>query len=199
MKLSDIPARLRVLGRSQADLARHLDNLDPSSLTKMIAGKGRRVQAHEIAKIEAFFGEKLELGDGRAPPEIVPRRPVQRRVPVYGYAAAGGMDRIAYADDQVLEWREPPPLWSGAGFLAYVRLSGSSMEPRYFAGELAAVMLGVEPARNQDCLIEFANNTALIKTFIRRGSDILVATQYSPRKDFHSEMYARYTRFGDLG
>lgn len=183
MKVSDIPARLRVLNRSQADLARYLDDLDPSTMTKLIAGK-RRVQAHEIAKLETFFGEKLELDSALVEdPSFRPRRPVQRRVPVYGYAAAGGEDRVAYADDQVLEWREPPPLWNGAGFLAYVRLGGASMEPRYFAGELAPVLLGVPPANGQDCLIEFVNSTALIKNYIGRKGPKLQARQYNPGKE----------------
>lgn len=184
MRVSDIPARLRLLNRSQADLARHLDNLDPSTMTKLIAGK-RRVQAHEVAKLEAFFGEKLEI-EGAAVDDrsFAPRRAAQRRIPVYGYAAAGGDDLVAYADDQVLEWREPPPLWNGAGYLAYVRLSGASMEPRYFAGELAPVLLGVPPANGQDCLIEFFNNTAAIKTYMGRKGNLLGVRQYNPAKDF---------------
>lgn len=183
MRISDIPARLRTLGRSQADLARHLNNLDPSTLSKMISGSGRRVQAHEIPLIESFFGERLEIEGSAEIATFAPRRPVQRRIPVYGYAAAGGGDRVAYADDQVLEWREPPPLWSGAGQLAYVRLTGSSMEPRYFQGELAPVLLGVEPARHQDCLIEFINSTALIKTFVGKKPETLLAHQYNPDQD----------------
>ncbi|HUO22184.1 MAG TPA: helix-turn-helix transcriptional regulator [Caulobacteraceae bacterium] len=183
MKLSDIPARLRLMGKKQADLARALDNLDTSTLSKLIAGKGRKVQLHEIPKIEAFFGEKLELDELATAAPFTPRRQVQRRIPVYGYAAAGGQDRIAYADDRVLEWREPPPLWNGSGFLAYVRLGGTSMEPRYFAGELAPVMLGVEPARGQDCLIEFTNSTAAIKTYLGKRPHTLLAHQYNPDQD----------------
>lgn len=183
MKISDLRGRLKLLGKSQADLARALDNLDPSTMSKLLDDNGsRRVQAHEIPKIEAFFGERLELDGAPEPASFAPRRQVQKRVPVYGYAA-GGEDRIAYAEDRVLEWREPPPLWNGSGYLAYVRLGGTSMEPRYFAGELAPVLLGVEPGRGQDCLIEFMNSTALIKTYMGRKVDRLMAHQYNPARD----------------
>ena len=57
MKLDEIPARLRQKGRSQSDLARHLQ-LDPSSLTKTIKGE-RRLKADELLKIEAFFEGKM--------------------------------------------------------------------------------------------------------------------------------------------
>lgn len=183
MKLSDLPVELRRLGRSQADLGRALNDLDPSTVTKMIKGK-RRVQAHEIQIIERFMGQRLELDGTEVPetPSFAPRR-VQRRIPVYGYAAAGGEDLIAYASDQVLEWRDPPPLWSGAGQLAYVRIKGDSMEERYFAGELAPAMLGVDPGFRDDCLIEFNNGTATIKNFRQRKGDRLLVHQYNPNKD----------------
>lgn len=183
MELEDIPARLKTLNRSQAELARHLE-LDPSSLTKTLK-RLRRVQPDEKLKIEAFFGEKLSL-DITAP--ATPRRKAGLlKIPVYGYAAAGGEDRIAYAENTVLDYFDPPPFWSGAGDLIYVRLVGESMVPRYFSGEVLPVRLNVPPARDTDCLIEFHDNTALVKTYKGMRDGKLFAMQYNEMRELAFE------------
>lgn len=178
MELSDIPARLRLMRRSQADLARHLD-LDPSSLTKTIKG-ARRVQPAEVIEIEKFFGEKLTLGV--TAPVTPRRRAAPSRIPVYGYAAASDGDRIAYTDSQVIDWLEPPPFWKGGEDLIYVRLIGDSMEPRYFSGEIVPVRLNLPPAKGNDCLIEFSDDTALVKTYQGMRDGRLFAEQYNERR-----------------
>lgn len=179
MDLSDIPSRLRVLRRSQADLARHL-GLDPSSLTKTIHGK-RRVTPPEVAKIEAFLGERLAV-TMTAP---LGARRIQRptKTPVYGYAAAGGEDRIAYADDQVLEYFDPPPFWNGSGELIYIRLVGDSMEPRYFSGEVVPVRLNLPPAKGQDALVLFNDATAVLKTYVGQNAGKVFVRQYNAPKE----------------
>jgi phage repressor protein C with HTH and peptisase S24 domain len=178
MELSDIPARLATMRRSQADLARHL-NLDPSSLTKTIKGD-RRVQPAEVIQIEQFFGEKLSVSTTAAPRTM--RRTTPTKIPVYGYAAAGGDERIAYADGQVIDYLDPPPFWRGGEDLAYVRLVGDSMEPRYFSGEIVPVRLNLPPAKGQDCLIEFNDSTALVKTYQGRREGRIFAEQYNERR-----------------
>jgi phage repressor protein C with HTH and peptisase S24 domain len=165
--------------RSQADLARALD-LDPSSLTKTIKG-ARRVQPAEVIQIEKFFGEKLSVSTTEAAP-IAPRRRTPSKIPVYGYAAAGGDDRIAYADSQVIDYLDPPPFWRGGEDLAYVRLTGESMEPRYFSGEIVPVRLNLPPAKGQDCLIEFNDSTALVKTYQGQRDGRIFAEQYNERR-----------------
>lgn len=178
MEISDIPTRLRVMRRSQADLARHL-NLDPSSLTKTIKGD-RRVQPAEVVQIEQFFGEKLSVSI--TAPLSPRRRTTPHKIPVYGYAAAGDSERIAYADDHVIDYLDPPPFWRGGEDLAYVRLVGDSMEPRYFSGEIVPVRLNLPPAKGQDCLIEFADNTALVKTYQGQRDGRIFAEQYNERR-----------------
>ncbi len=180
MELSDIPDRLRLLRRSQADLARAL-KLDPSSLTKTIKG-ARRVQPAEVIEIEKFFGEKLSISTTEAAPQAPRRRTTPAKIPVYGYAAAGSDDRIAYADSQVIDYLDPPPFWRGGDDLAYVRLTGESMEPRYFSGEIVPVRLNLPPAKGQDCLIEFNDNTALVKTYQGQRDGRIFAEQYNERR-----------------
>lgn len=178
MEISDIPGRLRQMNRSQADLARHL-SLDPSSLTKTIKGD-RRVQPAEVVQIEQFFGEKLSVAV--TAPVQIRRRATPTKIPVYGYAAGGDDDRIAYADDHVIDYLDPPPFWRGGDDLAYVRLTGESMEPRYFSGEVVPVRLNLPPAKGQDCLIEFTDSTALVKNYQGRRDGRIFAEQYNERK-----------------
>ncbi|MGH8336028.1 MAG: S24 family peptidase [Gammaproteobacteria bacterium] len=185
MKLSDVRPRLRATHRSQADLARHLA-LDPSSLVKVLAGT-RRVTPMEASQIEEFFGERLEVG-ALAPHRR--ERTAPRGIPVYGYAAAGNNDRIAYADDRVLDYLDPPPFWSGAGDLIYVRLVGDSMEPRYFSGEIVPVRIDWPPAKGQDCLIVFKDGTAVVKTFMGRRDGKVFALQYNERQEIPFEATA---------
>lgn len=163
MLLSDIPDRLKLLRRSQADLARHLE-LDPSSLTKTLKGE-RRVQPAERVRIEAYFGEKLDLEVTATAPGASRRRPVPQKIPVYGYAALGSDEAVAYAEDRVLDYLDPPPFWNGAGNVIYIRIIGESMYPRYFSGEIVPIRLDLPPARGQDCLVELADDTALVKTY----------------------------------
>lgn len=164
MLLSDIPTRLRVMRRSQADLARHLE-LDPSSLTKTIKGD-RRVQPSEVVQIERFFGEKLDLELSETSPATLRRRAQPTKIPVYGYAGLGAEDAIAFAEDRVLDYLDVPPFWNGNGTLIYVRLIGDSMAPRYFSGEIVPVRLDLPPARGQDALIELVDHdAAILKTY----------------------------------
>lgn len=177
MEITEIPQRLRAMKRSQAALARHL-GLDPSSLTKTLKGD-RRLKADELIKIEEFFGEKL---DRDATVESLSTRRVgaPRRIPVYGYAAAGGNERIAINAGQVIDWVDAPPLWNGIGDLIVVRVIGDSMEPRYFAGESVIARLGLPPGRGQDCLIEFHDGSALIKNYRGQRDGQVFAFQYNP-------------------
>lgn len=183
MEIEDIPARLRLMKRSQADLARHID-LDPSSLTKTLK-RLRRVQPDELTKIENFFGEKLSID--HIAPATPRRRQVPNKIAVYGYAAAGGEDRIAYAESEILDWFEPPPFWNGAGDLIYVRLIGESMWPRYFSGEVLPVRLNVPPAKGSDALIEFHDATALVKTYQGQRDGFVFAEQYNLAKEIKFE------------
>ncbi len=184
MHLSDIRGRLKVMRRPQADLARALD-LDPSSLVKVLAGQ-RRLTPAEVGKIEGFFGEKLEV-------EAVSGHRMRRQsadrdgLPVYGYAAAGGDDRVAVAEDRVLDYIPAPPFWRGGDGLIYVRLLGDSMEPRYFSGEIIPVRLGVPPAKGQDCLILFSDHSALVKTFVASRDGKVWVRQYNEPKEMAFE------------
>lgn len=173
MELKDIPQRLRLMNRRQADLARHLQ-LDPSSLTKTLNGQ-RRVQPAEVIAIEAFFGEKLVLAT--VAPQT-PRRRAAGKPQLFGYAS-DDHQRIAFAPDKVTLEVEPPPFWDGVGELAYVRQIGEEMEPRYLQGEVIPIRLNVPPAKGGDCLVELTDGTAILRTYDGQRQGSVFVKQYN--------------------
>lgn len=175
----DIPDRLARHGRSQSELARYL-NLDPSSLTKTIKGS-RRMKADEMLKIDDFFGGR-DTDVGAVETLSTRRRGGPRRIPVYGYAAAGGADILAFNSGQVIDFIDPPPLWNGTGDLVAIRVLGESMEPRLFEGEMVIAQIDLPPIKGSDCIIEMSDGTAVVKTYRGASSGSIDATQWNPGK-----------------
>lgn len=177
---SDLPERLRRAGRTQADLARHL-NLDPSSLTKTIKGQ-RRLKADEMLAVENFFRDARE--EGKAPSDNSPRfRGLTRKFPLYGYPAAGGEDRVGVSDTDIVDWIDPPPFWNGVGELFGVRVVGLSMEPRLFEGEMVVAQHSLPPSRDRDCVVEFTDGTSVVKTYVTQRDGFVYCKQWSPAQD----------------
>ena len=181
MDISDLPERLRLAGLNQAALSRYM-GMDPSSLTKTIKGD-RQLKAHELLKIEEFFAQADTPMGATVTPLARRRTTPPTRIPVYGYAAAGGEERIVFNPGQVIDWIDPPPLWNGTGDLLAIRILGDSMEPRLFAGEMVVAQIGLPPARDRDCVIEFADGSALVKTYKGQKDGQVFAHQYNPDKE----------------
>ncbi|TCS14565.1 S24 family peptidase [Caulobacter sp. BK020] len=178
MDISDLPERLRRIGKKQADLSR-FTGIDPSSLTKTINGT-RQLKADELLKIEEFFSTSGATSETPVANLAGRRRAPQTRVPVYGYAAPQGDEHISFSPDKIIDWIDPPPFWSGAGDLVAVRALGDSMEPRLFAGEIAIAHIGLSPGRGRDCLIEFTDGTVQIKVYKSQKDGQVFVQQFNP-------------------
>lgn len=186
MKPPEIRDRLRRSGRSQAALGRAIGK-SKDSVSRLMNGQ-RSMDVEEAAAIRDFFSE----GDEPRPQFV--------QIPVYGYAAAGGEDRIAIADDRVLD-RIEVPFGLIRGEAVAIRIAGDSMEPRLYSGETVIVGLGVPPQRNGDCVVEMRDGTALVKQY--RGSrdgtvflhqlnpDREVRVESSKVKALHAVVYRR--------
>lgn len=174
--IADLPERLRAAGRTQSDLARYL-GLDPSSLTKTIKGD-RQLKAAELAKINAFFGEEAEVSFHSVEDFGQRRRSPARRIPVFGYPAPDNRERVVFSVARAIDYIEPPPLWNGVGDLVAVRVSGETMQPRLFAGELVFAQLGLPPSERADCVIEFHDGTAAVKTYLRERDGVVFLRQW---------------------
>ena len=168
MRAPDIKKRLLETGRSQTALGRHL-NISKDSVNRLVNGK-RDIEVEEADKIRAFFADT----GGDEPAFIT--------IPVYGYAAAGGDDRISVAEDRAID-RIEIPVGLVRGQPLAIRVAGDSMEPRLFSGETVIVDLNVRPARFGDCVVELKDNTALVKQYRGERDGQLFLFQYNPEKE----------------
>jgi phage repressor protein C with HTH and peptisase S24 domain len=165
MKPPEIRSRLRATGRTQTALAAHLGK-SKDSVSRLVAGQ-RSMDIDELAQIKEFFGDDQ------------PAAPTTVQIPVYGYAGAGGDDRVVIASDQVLEYIEIPAGMVRGEAIA-VRVAGESMYPRLFSGEMVIVERNVPPVRNKDAVIELKDGSALVKEYRGQKDGVVFLFQYNP-------------------
>ena len=164
---------------SRNRLAKRLD-MDPSYLQRKL-NKGGPLTVPQSRAIETFLsdgGEDISAPD-RPPRDDAP----YRRVPVYGYAAASGGDRIAFNTGEVLDWMELPMGLAPRGDVFVVRALGSSMEPRIFDGESLVIQRAVPPTRDRDALIEFNDGSGVVKTYKGQRDGQVFAHQYNDDRE----------------
>lgn len=168
MKPDEIRERLRATGRSQAALGRAI-GAGKDSMSRLMRGS-RRMSAEEQERIKAFFS-----GDETATPPFV-------KIPIYGYAAAGGEDRVAVAEDQITDEVEVPAgLVRGDVF--GIRVVGDSMYPRLMSGEVLLVGRKLSPMRDRDCVVEFNDATAIVKLYKGQRDATLFLHQFNPDRE----------------
>lgn len=167
--------RLQKAGRKQEELAQAL-GISPWSASRLVLGK-REMKAQEAARIDAFLAET-------ASDERYDDAPSGTgRIPLYGYAAAAAPDRVAFTSGRALDWIEAPPLQLFSGPMAALRIAGESMEPRLFAGEEVLIALGLSPGRGRDCVIEFKDGTAAVKTYEKSRDGWIFCRQFNPDQE----------------
>lgn len=96
---------------------------------------------------------------------------------VYHSVAAG--DGIDILTDWVDYIKRPPKL-IGMNDAFGVRVSGTSMEPLLYDGDIVYVSPSARPRLGSLCVIEQNNNTGLIKEFRGATSDEWIFRQYNP-------------------
>lgn len=168
MKPPEIRQRLKETGRTQAALATYLGK-SKDSVSRLLNNQ-RGLDVDELEQIKSFFGD-----DKPAEPAFV-------RIPVFGYAALGGEDRIALASDQVLEMIELPYGLARPDAFG-VRLTGESMYPRLRSGELVVAEPGLAPVRNGEVLVELQDGTGLVKEYRGQKDGFLFLWQYNPEDE----------------
>lgn len=109
------------------------------------------------------------------------------KVPVYGYVA-GSTDRVAINEGRIIGMRDRGPALAYAREGFYVMVIGDSMEPRLRPGEYVAVNPVLPPIRGDECVVQFINAEAIVKTFVSQTADTLTVSQYNPKKNltFHT-------------
>lgn len=168
MKPAELRARLIRTGRKHNALAAHL-GITKDSMSRLING-ARDITQEEAAAIERFFANEEEAG-----PRFVD-------IPVYGYAAAGSEDRVAFANDAVLDTIKIPE-GLAKGEIFGIRVAGESMEPRLYAGEIVIVAKGVPLVKERDCVVEFKDGTAVVKQYQGQREGWLFLRQFNPAQE----------------
>lgn len=110
------------------------------------------------------------------------------KIPVLG-ASEGGPDGRTLWNGEIVDYIERPPELVGTtrGFATYV--IGSSMEPRYFQGEIVYVAPGRPVNPGDFVLVEMAPASdgatpqAFVKRLVRRTATKVVLAQYNPAKE----------------
>ncbi len=112
---------------------------------------------------------------------------LQSKIPVYGQAVGGVDGEFVMNGDRLDDVFSPPSLSSVVGAYA-VFVSGESMEPRYFDGEIVYVN-PAKRVRRGDFVVaqiqsdEHAPRLAYVKRFVRWNSSELVLAQYNPIRE----------------
>ncbi len=170
MTISDLTRRLQIAGKKRRDLAEFLD-ISYHSAGRLERGE-RAPSFEEVQKLSNWIGEY--------PDEIAKPKHI---VPVYGFAANWEDDEyISFAPDKAIEWVDNRYKTLTQSDIFIVRAIGDTMRPRYFAGDEAIVAKDLPPACGKDCLIEFKDQTAVIKTYEKQQGGMVFARQYNPEK-----------------
>lgn len=161
----------------------HASNPRANSLFKL-------AKALETTPEWLLTGIKEELSANMHAPNARIGGPVDfpdKKIPVYGQAV-GGVDGEFELNGHFIQEVICPPALSQVSDAYAVFVSGESMEPRYFDGELLYVHPHRRPRKGdfvvaQIRMEEHGHNLAFIKRFARWNSKELVIQQYNPAKE----------------
>lgn len=148
--------------------------MNPSQFYRQLNNSRRPLSAVQAQVVARFFAE----GEGA---DAAPAQ-TRRSLPVYGFPT-GVDERISLDDAQVLESIQlPMGLALGPGEYFAVRQLGSAMEPRIFPGEILVVRRGFPAGKGRDCLVEFRDGSAAVKTYRGEHSGKVFTEQYNPAR-----------------
>jgi phage repressor protein C with HTH and peptisase S24 domain len=168
-----IRAQLARTGKPQKVIGEILER-DAGVVSRIMAGR-RPLKAEELRKIRAYFESDA--------PAAEPERTADEdlRMPIYG-SARGGLDGDFIDTLNPIGWRPVPHWMLGVQSPAAIRISGESMEPRYFNGELLWADPS-KPVRRKDfVLLEFKDGRGLVKRYVGPKGDAIEVEQLNPAK-----------------
>ena len=171
----DIRAAMREQSKSQADLGRLL-GLDSSQVNRIFNGK-RRIQHHEMRKIEEWLGtapNQVATGVVVAGPHMIP---------LYGFVGAASEGRLTLAEQNLRGFVPMHPGQQHVRDAFALEVNDISMSPRYEPGEIVYLAPNRWPTRDQDCVIVTKEGQGLLKRYIRRDHEKVVLHQLNPEQD----------------
>ncbi len=165
---------MREQGKSQADLGRLL-GLDSSQVNRIFKG-ARRIQLHEMRKIQEWLGQQMHPDGG-----VVVAGP--NMVPLYGFVGAASNGRLTLAEQNLRGYVPMHPAQMNVREAFALEVNDISMSPRYEPGEIVYLAPNRWPGRNQDCVVVTVEGQGLLKRFTRRDVATIRLHQLNPDHD----------------
>lgn len=178
MDLLWLAQELEKRGRgSRRDLARVL-GLAESAITRILRDE-RKISSKEADAIKLFFAP--QLAEELITPNV--------DVPVLGTALGGEGEGDFLLNGHALHYVKRPAKFLGRDDVFALYISGSSMEPRYFGGELVFCERRRAPSIGDHVIVEMQPDTegvspAYLKRLEGISGSVVKLTQYNPPKKF---------------
>lgn len=187
---------LAAMNLSEAELARRV-GVTQQAINSVANGNTKRPRyIGEIAKALDTTVDWLLNGtgigpvaeDGHKSNAVMPPLhtdfiPGPQDLPIRGNVR-GGSEGLFFDNGDIQGMAHRPGNLTGVpnAFACYV--TGDSMEPRYFEGELLYIN-PIKPVKPGDfVLVEMFDHQAFIKRLIRRTADKVIVAQYNPQKEY---------------
>jgi phage repressor protein C with HTH and peptisase S24 domain len=174
-----------LLGRNHAYLQQSLERGVPAGLPEAVRGP-----LAALLRVEENLLRGSVPSSGRSvAPRAMPQMGTQDRLPVLGLAECGP-DGWALWNGEVVDYVARPSNLVGVPSAYAVFVVGSSMEPRYFPGELVQIHPGRPITIGSFVLVQLKPKQdgeaprAVIKRLARRTGNKIVLEQYNPKKSF---------------
>jgi phage repressor protein C with HTH and peptisase S24 domain len=127
----------------------------------------------------ADFKANRDHEDRHPPARVIEHQNGPRDLPVFGQVQ-GGFDGVEVDYETPVDYISRPASLIGAKNACGVYVTGDSMEPRYFAGEIVLVDPR-RPARPGDfVVVELPEHRAIVKRLVRRNDHGTVLAQLNP-------------------
>jgi phage repressor protein C with HTH and peptisase S24 domain len=100
-------------------------------------------------------------------------------IPVYGMADAANPEAITLNENSIIAYTELPAGMKVPKDSFGIIIRGESMMPRFMPGETVIVNPYIEPKKNEECLIEKNDGTAIVKIYNGRNEDCYILGQHN--------------------
>jgi len=158
-----------------------------AKVEKVLLGKG--VPPITRPEIWELAGPEFNFGNLDAANAVIISTEVTsgNKIPVYG-SAVGGVDGEFAMNGGILYEVVAPPVLSNVSGAYAVQVSGESMEPRYFDGEVVFVNPHRRVVKGDFVIAQIKSGQdgpplAFVKRFVRHNAVELVLAQYNPVKE----------------
>lgn len=172
----------KMLGKNHAYLHQYLDRGIPAQLPELVRERLAEILQVPEAILRGGGGKRSPGSRGPLPPIV------GDKIRVHG-AAQGGPDGWFPWNGEIVDYVSRPPHLAGATEAYAVYVAGSSMEPRYYAGELVYVHPGKPATVGAFVLVQVKPESegeaprAFIKRLVRRTATKWTFEQFNPAKE----------------